>query len=400
MILVRLSRFRETSDSLLGFLLCQSLVEKDHNLLIVTDAEEEDEIEAEKAAAKDLTKVYKYLGQARIASLKDISSKFQKIDTIIGVEPKMIDSALSLKANFNCRMIIATSARLDEETVTHLTEKIDELWSIGPELYDDHQNIIPKTSKMVHKCFVLFPNWALFSEEKKASHHSNRIRKVVSVWNQSQEYTLDEKRHQVEGSSLQDFETVLNAISEVNKRTLEFRIQWFVYGLKDRSSELFKALCREHANPELIEHPHNLQAILSDCSLFIVPDQNEDCHNIFGLSAILKRIPFVVPSTSSMGRLLRKFGYTSKDTIVTLTDSPQLGELTWTSMIVSILNTDGTAKDIRIPNLHHKLSCYIPQEIDNDMLVIKVIFNPFFLFYQFSYPKCQKMNDPNKYITL
>ena len=169
--LVRLSHFRKTPDSLLGFLLCQSLVQEGHEVLIVSDAEEEDEIKEEKAAAKDLMKLFKYLGQVRVASSKDIWSKIQHVSTVIGVEPKMIDSALSLKATFNYRLIIATSTKLDKETIAYLTEKVDELWSIGPKLYDSHQMILPKMSKLLHQCLVFFPKWPLKSlvEENQSS---------------------------------------------------------------------------------------------------------------------------------------------------------------------------------------------------------------------------------------
>ena len=354
-ILVRLPRFRQTPDSLLGFLLCQSLLQKGHDLRIMSDAEEEAEVIEEKRTAEVMTKMFR--GNARILQPGDLHLEINKnISTIVGVAPSMINSALSLRETVKCKLIIATNTKLNAKIIGYLMERVDELWSIGPKLYDDHQMIIPKRSKLEHKYFELFLNSNLefpvhtMEENLKLA---KRDRKVVSVWNEGEEYVVDGVAQQVVGSRLQDFETVLNAISEVNKGTSEFRIVWFVYGLKDQNSDLFRALCRDHINPERLSRPGSLQGMFHNCSMFILPDRYEGCHNIFVTSALIKQIPCLSPHTSSTGIKSR-----------ILPDVPQ-DEKTWMKSIVEKFSTDF------IPPV--PLSCCISQCMDLDTISGKVI---------------------------
>ena len=371
MILVRLPRFRQTPDSLLGFLLCQSLLQKGHHLLIKSDVQEQEEMIEEKATAEVMTKMH--LGIARILQPGDLHLlEFRKnISTIVGVAPRMIDSTVSLKEIFESKLIITTNVSLNSKIIGYLTERVDELWSIGPQLYKNHQINILKMSKLEHKCFTFFQNRNLefpvhITEEKLEFAECDR--KVVSIWNESEKYVIDGIEQQVTGSRLEDFDIVLNAISKVNEGTSEFRIVWFVYGLKDHNSKLFKALCRDHINPERLSTHDSLQGILYNCSLFILPDQNEAYHNITATSALIKQIPCLVPHTSSIGRILLQFGFTSGPTILNLRGVPHLDEKTWTDSIGEKLCTD-----FNFPEVLSKRSGLIPQVMGSVMMNALVI---------------------------
>ena len=364
MILVRLPQFRETPDSLMGFLLCQSLMQKGHDLLIVPD--HCNSYEYEKDMAKAITKISR--GSAHISRPKDIHSD-QKISAIIGVAQR-IQIAINFYKKFKCKLIIATNVALSVENITHLTEWADELWSIGPELYNDHQMIIPKNSKLEHESFLLVTNWALecrLNTKEENLVITEGLIKVVSIWNEGEEYVVDGVAQQVAGSRLEDFDIVLNAIAEVNKRMHGSRIVWCVYGLTNRNSKLFKTLCRDHVNPERLSTHDSLQGILSNCSLFILPDQYEAYHNIAATSVLIKRIPCLVPHTSSIGKLLLQFGFTSGPTILNLRGIPHLDEKTWTDSIGEKLCTKFHFPEFHFPDV------LILQLMDPHMMIAEVI---------------------------
>ena len=140
MILILLNKFKDSPDSSTGFQLCKTIVQKGYDLMVVTDSGE-DEAEEEMETAKAMTA----MSPGSIKLLRNYHfSRLDNVDTIIGMAPSMIDSAIKFKANFNCRLIFVAFSKIspDNEIFEWAKEHVNELWSVGPDIFDYHQQLL------------------------------------------------------------------------------------------------------------------------------------------------------------------------------------------------------------------------------------------------------------------
>ena len=201
MILILLNKFKDSPDSLTGFQLCKTLVQKGYDLMVVTDAEE-NEAEEERETAKAMTEVSP--GSIKVLR-NDHFSKLDNVDTIIGMAPSMINSAIKFKANFNCRLILVAFAKIlpDNEIFEWAKKHVNELWSVGPDIFDYHQQILNrKQIDIEHKSALLLPDVNVASSLKNLKQNTM---KVVSLWHEGVQYTLNGKRKRIPGSIFQRF---------------------------------------------------------------------------------------------------------------------------------------------------------------------------------------------------
>ena len=287
MILVLLHMFKDSPDSLTGFLLCKKLVQLGHHLMVVTDAGE-DEAEEEIKTATVMTK--KYVGRVKVLQPGHLS-ELDNIDTMIAMVPRMIDDAVKFKATWKARLILVADAKITcgEENFRWLTEHACELWSIGPHLYYYHQQILNENqTNLPHKSVSLLPDVEFLLERQFLK---DNIVKVVSFWHESTHYTVNGKRQQLTGSVFKDFDVVRSAIDRFNERHSRLKIQWFVYGLPDVAGDFQADSSTDSLQVVYQKTPNSFKDMLENCSLFIVPDVHEDHTDIIALSAMLAQNP-------------------------------------------------------------------------------------------------------------
>ena len=174
----------------------------------------------------------------------------------------------------------------------------------------------------MHKYTFLLPD---ADDARSVTSLTEKITKVVSFWHEGAEYTFNGKRKRTTGSIFQDFNAVRSAIEALNREHTKLKVRWFVYGLPVVAEDLDKTPSEDSLSVVYEKTPNDIEDMFENCSLFIVPDAYEDHNKIFALSAMIRRIPTLVPSTSCIGVFLNSSNEAAVDkAIVTLSNDSNL----------------------------------------------------------------------------
>ena len=174
MILVLLYRFCESQDSLIGYRLCQILLEKGYDLYATTTAQGEqlknEQKTAEQLNAKGRGKVS--LLEPECEELETSSSewiakfhrtyypqipKLNDIDTVIGTLPGTTKTAVDLKKVLGCKLVLLAATKIGGEQedlkneINRLAPEADEIWSVGSDIPDHYQNIFREVHSTLAK---------------------------------------------------------------------------------------------------------------------------------------------------------------------------------------------------------------------------------------------------------
>ena len=407
MILVLLSKFCGSGESIPGYMLCQTLVEEGHALYVTTTTPEGSELEKEIHSATNISRQSK--GSIRILHPEceefdepktewiaklyktyfGYLSELRDVHTIIGTLPGTAKTAVDLRKALNCKVVLLTSVKIgadQEELKTEfnkLAELADEVWSVGPGLFAHFHDIFQEAGSTIsgkHKELLLKPDRDPCYRKGSVSPHDNPtlIRKVVSAWNHGHSFFYKGRKTVSRGSNLQNFFAVGGALANINKHQLqrhELKIQWHVHGLKNH--ENLSTSIKSEANGDILglvplNSPNCLDDVkLKNCLAFIVPDVDESTFNFVALSAIWQGVPTIVPSESSVGKFLLNLTCPVKTrAVVTLTGDIKADRETWIKKLhKEILNYD--AKPIQWAR---ELSEYLqnnPQLWQLDLNVLK-----------------------------
>ena len=360
--LVFLYRFSESQDSILGYKLCQKLVQEGHNLLVTSTAGKE-ELKREIEDAERITSEFK--GSIKVVSPEceereepsfewiaklhkhyfECLSELKNVHTIVGLLPGTTKTAVDLKNILHCKLVLLATAKIGTDRqdlkteINSLSENADEIWSVGTDLFTHFNSIFqesPQKISVKHKEITLIPS-AHLGEIPITAPDSPRIRKLVSLWNPGISFIHKGRQEQSQGSSEQNFKTVAAALAKINEENLynhEPTVEWHVHGMKEL--DLIAESIKGQAVGDLIELVA-LKTIsylddikLNNCLAFIVPDRNEDTFNYAALSAIWQGIPTLVSSQSSVGKWLLKLQCPEVDkSVITLTGDSQTDKETW-----------------------------------------------------------------------
>ena len=308
MILVLLSRFSESTESLLGFQLCLQLVKLGYELYMTTTSTVK-RFESESKTANDVSGKFEgsiTLIQAQGVDLDqpDLHSsgfenlrKLQNMETVIGLFPFTARTAVELKHVLNCKLVRLVTGKLpvghqiQREDLEELARKSDEIWSVGPDAYVHYHDLFQDQSK--HKEILLQPTttappyWELNAGKPKS-----KIKKFLSIWNSGQPQISTGKKTNLNKSNSGSYSTVCSALGTINNHGyLKGNIQWNVHGLKYQDATV--NAIRYHAKPDEIKF-NALSAATSieettwkNSHAFIVPDIVDETLNFVAFKRYL-----------------------------------------------------------------------------------------------------------------
>ena len=155
-------------------------MQKGHHLIVVTNAGEV-ETEAEKEAAKSLTETCP--GSVRVLQPGD-DWVLDNLDTIIGMVPEMIDDAVKFKATWNALLILVANSKIayGEQNFGWLTENTSELWSLGPNVFDYHQQILDQMQlNLEHKPISLLPDFEPLVDRRRVYSRRQHCKSCLAL---------------------------------------------------------------------------------------------------------------------------------------------------------------------------------------------------------------------------
>ena len=167
MILVLLYKFSEYQDSIIGYRLCEKLVEEGFNLW-VTSTSSDEEKQAEIEAARRMTE--SLAGSVRIIEMKpeilDAPRIFNlqralfsepaipdDIETVIGILPETAETAVELKKMLNVPFVLLAARKVSttrqnlKTDVIRLVHFADEIWSVGSDIYLHYEGMFREYRK-------------------------------------------------------------------------------------------------------------------------------------------------------------------------------------------------------------------------------------------------------------
>ena len=393
-ILVLLHKFNEAQEFCLGFQLCHKLVKEGHHLLVSTTASR-DELDSEKEKAKLLTDnspgsvtlIEPHCGEQEVPSIEWIehsSSKYfwhlsqlQNVQMVIGNLPGTSETAVKLKEELKCRLILLATTKLGSDNdvlkseICTLAEKADEIWSVGSDTYKHYNDIFlekdigsaEKHRKILFQpCTKCIPSW-----KQNSTDHKIR-QKLFSSWNKPVHFFLKgKKKGSVGGSDDTSFSTLDAALRNVMPSDLRRdgpkQWQWHIHGIKHVDSRLTFAASHATLDITPLDEVASADDIDWDnCLAFMVPDREEETFNYLALTAIWLGIPTLAASQSSIGKFLRNLERSYPDAsrgVVNLTGNTRTDTEEWTSQIKEVLSED--AKPIEWAK---KLALYIQNNKD------------------------------------
>ena len=170
MILVLLYKFSESQDSIIGYKLCEKLVEEGFDLL-VTSTSRNEERQAETVAARRMTE--KLAGSVRIIEVEpDIldaptpegifnlhRTHFSRpaipeaIEAVIGTLPGTAQTAVEVKKMYNFLLVLVAVTKVSttkeslKAEVIKLVSFADEVWSVGSDIYSHYEGMFREQRK-------------------------------------------------------------------------------------------------------------------------------------------------------------------------------------------------------------------------------------------------------------
>ena len=377
MILVLLYKFSESQESLPGYNLCQKLVQEGHEILVTTTSSK-DELNAEKEVAKYMTE--KWRGSVTILEpeyeeLEEPNAEWiaklhrayfgflscrTDVHTIIATLPGTTKTAVDLKKDLKCRLILLATTKIgaDQEQlkaeVNRQSVWADEVWSLGSDIFNHYQDIfqeVTTTSLIRHNQIHIQPyiNNALcyWQWNDQTRSRTDAIRKIVSVWNDGYPFYYKGSKTHSRGSSVQGFCAFSAALVKLNEEAVQRdmgKIQWNVHGLKGQEQTINSI--QGPTNSRLMQlvalsSVKSLEEITwKNCSAFIVPDYNDESFNFIALAALWQGIPTLVSRESGIGKFLLSLSCPQKlKPLVALTGDAKIDKDIWLKKIYyEILN--------------------------------------------------------------
>ena len=371
-ILVLLHRFSESQESCLGYQLCQKLVKEGYHLLVSTTSSGK-KLENENQKAKWLTDTFSgsvtllepLYGEQEKPSVEWIEhpnnqhfqlSQLKNVMLTVGMLPGTSQTSAYLKEKLHCKLvllvtsIIASNNNDLKKEICTLSEKADEIWSVGNETYTHFQSMfeeLTSNSCEKHKEFLLQP-LTLSSQSIKPNSETHR-RSIISVCSKPVPFFYKDRTVYLKGSNSNSFSVVGEALEKIEQ---EFgaqdteALQWHIYGSPVDSSL-----------PSLQRHTllqiKRLDEITSidevawrDYTLFIAPDIVDNSFNFPALCALWLGVPTLVSSHSSIGKFLLSLSCPATTrAVVTLTGDPKHDTEAW----IEKINQEILAEDA-IPN--------------------------------------------------
>ena len=385
MILVLLHRFNESPDFLPGYILCQKLIQRDHDLLVTSTAGT-NELKEEKEAAGLMTK--KWRGSVTIVEpdfeeLEEPTpewiakshrqyfgslSTVRDVHTIIGTLPGTAKTAVDLKGDLGCRLVLLTTTKIEADQEEHRAEarrlcgSADEVWSFGSEMFTHYEDIFEEVTEpsVKHEQIMLGPEFGntepirYWEWNGPTQSKSPAKKKIVSVWNKVYPYFSKGKPSSSRGSCPQSYNTFRSALMKINTDAQQRgtqKIQWNVHGLKGQDEAI--KFIKNISNPAAVQlTPLNNVKALKDitwknCSAFIVPDYNDESFNFIALAAIWQGIPTIVSAESPIGKLLLDLPTPCNTRpIISLTGDPTVDEEKWIQKLyLDILNDTASSME-------------------------------------------------------
>ena len=175
MSLVLLYRFSESEDSILGFRLCQRIVEEGQDIYATTTTPKNQGLQEELECARRMTDKFPgsvTLLQPHYEEFEEPSpgwiSKLHKayfwyllgpenVHTIIGTLPGTTITAVDLATQLKCKLVLLATTKIgtyqDElkTEIKNLAEVADEIWSVGVDLFEYFQDIFYETGGTLGK---------------------------------------------------------------------------------------------------------------------------------------------------------------------------------------------------------------------------------------------------------
>ena len=278
MILALLYSFCESLDSLIGFRLCQIMLENLYDLHVTTTAGG-DQLKHEQEAAKQLNAKEK--GQVTLVEpdfeeLETPSSewiaKFHRtyfphlsdlkdVETIIGTLPGTTKTAVDLKKALGCKLVLLAATKIGGEQedlkdeINRLTPEADEIWSVGADIYDHYHNIFNEVynTSGKHRKILIKPrsfndNQFYWDWNSNPQTLNLGIKKLVTVWNSGYQFFYKGKDSHAKGSNEENFSTLFQSLCQIDKtyRSLNTNIvQWNIHGLQNEGAAMPRYVNRE-----------------------------------------------------------------------------------------------------------------------------------------------------------
>ena len=408
MILVLLSSFSESLDSLHGFKLCQKLAEDGCDVLVTTTTQRGKPVDLEKQMARKMSSELKgsikllepnpYYKEKRckewIANNYrqhfDYLAKKTDIELIIGMLPGTTETAVELKDALKCKLVLLATKKFgtsESDLKTQINEyasKAEEVWSFGSDTFDHYENVFKNIDKCKHRTLLLQPcctnsinkfYWQTSYQPKIPSHG---VKTLVSVWNNPVPFCSNDHVIHSSGSSIKDFATFDAAFNEINRgmgQRPRDKLMWNVHGLKN--NEVVLNSIKQQVKPNTLQL-RDLNSLLSvdylfrmNCQAFIAPDLVDDSFNWTALTALWLGIPTIVTSQSSIGKFLLQLpcpDETKARAVINLSGDPVSDKEAWIRKIQKeVLNKDENplkwAREIR-KYLHSNTQLWLPNLVD------------------------------------
>ena len=355
MILVLLYRFDESQESLLGFQLCQRLVNEGHDLLVTTTSSGH-WLEKENLRAKELSESTS--GSIRLVQpdcrewekpsidwIANLSRQYfgrlynrEDVDMIIGTLPGTSQTAVDLYQAFKdlslkSELVLLCTTKIQSEDkelkkeFISVANKADEIWSVGPDIYHHYQLILEEQDAQhdCHKEIQLQPQISNVPDiEKETKGHP--IRKIMSIWHKPTRFFHKGKTMFSKGSAIDSFASLGAALGKINSESVQ-QYWWYVYGLQFTDEHIKLIQSQADQNKIKLKGPGKVPAV-DDLNwlkplAFILPDVQEESFNFIALCTIWLGIPTLVSSQSSIGKFLLKLTCPVVErAVVSLTGNP------------------------------------------------------------------------------
>ena len=176
MILVLLTRFFESREFISGYNMCQMLAKQGHDLIVTTvstggafEAEMKNANEMSMNNKGNVTLLHPDYAEHEQPNAEWIVthhkkyfnylSKLNDVKVIMGMLPGTEETATELKAILKCKLILLSGTKMevsveDDAAIHKLTEKVDEIWSIGSEIHRHNESIFQNVK---HKEIMIQP---------------------------------------------------------------------------------------------------------------------------------------------------------------------------------------------------------------------------------------------------
>ena len=361
MILVLLHRFSDSQEACLGYHLCQKLVKEGYHLLVSTTSSGK-ELEKENQKAKWLTDTFSgsvtllepQYGEQEEPSVEWIEhpkskqflhlSQLQNVTLIVGMLPGTSQTSANLKETLRCKLVLLATAIIAsnkedlKEEICRLSEKADEIWSVGNETYTHFQSMFEdlRPNSCEKNKEVLLKPLTLSSLSMKPKSQTHR-RSIMSVFSKPIPFFYKGKKVNLKARGNESLSIVGRALEKIEN---EFKAegteakQWHIYGFAEEKSlpalQQYKLLqVKQHDEITFID-----DVAWSDYLAFIAPEIVDISFNFPALCVLWSGVPTLVSNQSSIEKFLLSLSCPAKTrAVVTLKGDPQHDTEAWIKKI-------------------------------------------------------------------